>query len=187
VARIHRMTPARRNALRKAQLASARKRKGSGRTRPSNLHKGKRHITKNQKRALVGVAAVAAVGAAAYGAHKARYVTVYHGTRHHAARQITKHGFNNGKGPNARAHDVYLTSKRRTGNTAYGTDVVKVKMRRKDAKKILHKAPTHPRNAKWYTADQADLKKAKITHVKSISAKGVRKRHKRALRRAKWR
>ena len=80
----YRMTPARMAAIRKAQAASARKRKGSGKAKssgPKRYKKGtvtklrgkkagtfkkKRKLSKNQKRAVAAVATAAAV----YGAHK---------------------------------------------------------------------------------------------------------------------
>ena len=54
----HRMTPKRKAALRKAQLASARKRRSSG------VSKARRHISRNRGKYIAGAAAVAVVGGA---------------------------------------------------------------------------------------------------------------------------
>lgn len=64
MARAYRFTNQRRKALKKAQLISARKRKGRG---------GSRSMSKNQRRAAVGVLAtsgIAIAGTAAYARHK---------------------------------------------------------------------------------------------------------------------
>ena len=74
MARAHTMTPARRAALRKAQLASAKKRKRSALVR--NTGRGvigsKRGSRKRRYRIARGVGALAAAGAVAYGTHLTR-------------------------------------------------------------------------------------------------------------------
>jgi hypothetical protein len=82
---VYRMTPARRAALRKAQAASARKRKGTGKRKPvpsarsrrkaaaKALPRGKRYRNRAAKAAVIGVAGGAAVGAGLLGAGLATY------------------------------------------------------------------------------------------------------------------
>lgn len=66
MAKTARQIAASRRNIKKAQLASARKRRGTGKTRPvSHRSRGK-----NVKRAVVTVGAIAAIGAGAYAAHK---------------------------------------------------------------------------------------------------------------------
>lgn len=60
----YRMTPARRRALRKAQMASARKRRGKGK---GKLAAANRRATRNKRIAIgTGLAAGAAIGAVVY-------------------------------------------------------------------------------------------------------------------------
>lgn len=66
MAKAYRLTASRKRALRKAQLISARKRRGKG--------KPKRKLSRNQRRAAIGVAGVSAAvltGTGAYARHKA--------------------------------------------------------------------------------------------------------------------
>jgi hypothetical protein len=137
MARRYAMTPARRRALRKAQLASARARR-----------RGSRMSTR--KKVAVG-AAVA--GAGYYGYQKSRYVVMYHNTSHHQARQIVKNGFAGGKGRKGDPTKIWKQtasgySDHEKGRVffsvgynhpiakSFGSARLKTKVRRKDLKKF---------------------------------------------------
>lgn len=82
---VHRMTPARRAALKKAQLASARKRRGHGKGKLAAANRKSRR----NARIAVGVGAVAAagtIGAVAYTVHK-------NGKRHKMKASKTDHAY----------------------------------------------------------------------------------------------
>lgn len=66
---VHRMTPARRAALKKAQAASARKRRGKGKGKLAAAHRHSRRNGQISTAAGLGFAAVA-IGAVAYTNHK---------------------------------------------------------------------------------------------------------------------
>ena len=80
MARAYRLTPARRAALRKAQQASARKRKGHGSRPQSRTHARKQ---RNRRRIKVAVLTGVAVGAglAGVGYHGSERATVNRGVR----------------------------------------------------------------------------------------------------------
>ena len=150
MARSYVMTPRRRTALRKAQLASARKRRGKGlqiHTAAAVANGRNRQLKrrKNLKRAAVVVAGGAAVGTAAYQIHYHRnYVTGYHRTSYDNANRIVKtqqwasktHKRANGQGVEGSATGIWF-SKHRFGpgpykpwgatNKNFGPGVVKVK------------------------------------------------------------
>lgn len=91
-------TPARRVALRKAQLASARKRRGRGRKVATGV--------------AVGVAVIGAAGVAGYSHQKKlnkNYITLYHHTRS-PVRSIKKHGLKDIYGDSS--DTVFLSNKR---------------------------------------------------------------------------
>ena len=83
MARRYVMTPKRRLALRKAQLASARKRKGTRKAQ-----------TARRRKAIVVAGGVAAAGAGVYMLdRKVNTVKIYHNTSHSRAKRILKNGF----------------------------------------------------------------------------------------------
>lgn len=87
---VHRMTPARRAALKKAQAASARKRRGKGRGKLAKANKQVNHYKRSKRRANirlaagVGLVAGAYVGAHALGRHMAKkqHAHTMHQNRH---------------------------------------------------------------------------------------------------------
>ena len=89
----YRMTPARRRALRKAQVASARKRRGRGKLNAMAVAKGQSRNAKLIRRKKIAKVAVGAavVGTVAYQAHyHLNYVTGYHRTSYDKARNIVE-------------------------------------------------------------------------------------------------
>ena len=68
----HNMTPARRAALKKAQMASARKRRGTGRGKLAAANRKNMRLKRNIKRTAIAAGAVTAAGATVYVAHKHR-------------------------------------------------------------------------------------------------------------------
>lgn len=80
----HRMTPARRAALKKAQAASARKRRGKGRGKLAVANRKYSRLKKTVKYTAIA----GAVGAAAVGAHKG--TKSYLGKRKSSRRPISK-------------------------------------------------------------------------------------------------
>lgn len=96
MARVHTMTPARRAALRRAQLASAAKRRGTGKTHPAispkptapKLNSPQAQRRRRRKTALAVGAGVVAAGAIGYSqAHSPRSYTRTAASRHHYARE----------------------------------------------------------------------------------------------------
>lgn len=181
------MTPGRRAALKKAQIASARKRKGRG------------------KKYAKGAAIAVSVAAAGYATHvvakeKAlkkkhggdyvrKYGTYYHNTTNNAARRITKtrtwkptgkhggHGSKNG---------VWLTTSKHDKDTkgTFGHAHVKVRLSRK----AVMKYRTHPgipggmdpsRKGPLHVQISADyLNGRRTSHNLAKTSRGVRARHK---------
>lgn len=129
--RAYRMTPARRAALRKAQIASARKRRG----RTSQV---KSHIQRNKKRYVVAGGVAVAVGGIAVGQDYTRNVRVYHNTSYKNAHSIKTNGLTGVK-RGSYSHvvfgetpgQVFVTKGRNTAKM-FGDTVVKVKMNRRE-------------------------------------------------------
>ena len=127
----HRMTPARRAALRKAQVASARKRSRAARTSA--------HIKRHKRKYAVGTVAVVAGGYVAQ--DNVRNVRLYHNTdsryvssiKQNGLRGVQKGSFshvNFAETPGA----VFVTKGRNTAKM-FGDTVVKVKMNRREFNK----------------------------------------------------
>ena len=191
MARRYVMTPRRRVALRKAQLASARKRKG----------RGKKQWSK-KKRVAVGVGSAAVVAGGTTVAYKATYTNLYHNTGHHRARMITKHGF---KTPTARStqakygqlngpvsslvqQNTYMTTRKRGVARMYGPDTVKVRVRRSQLKtmgRTGHYQPTkakkdaritrYSRHERYLAIPTQNLAGRKVRHVRTTKRNTLRK------------
>jgi len=151
------MTAKRRAALRKAQLASARKRRG----------KASKHLKKHRKKYAVAGAAV--VGTAAYQAYdRKKNVRLYHTTGKSASKSIRKNGFIGAHidhyGPEVAGRVYFSTNKK--GSTPYGSHTVRVKMSRiKFAKVSQRDILTHYRKGKplpHFTVHHSDLAGHKI-------------------------
>lgn len=167
----YRMTAARRAALKKAQLASARKRK--------------RGMSKKKKLAIgAGVAAIVGVAAGGYALdRKYNTMTVYHATSHARARKIAAEGFKDGK-HRARAYRnivdgvlhekgrVFLSITKRSADP-YGVGVLSARVRKKKFYKYATQ-DVHPKtllgekygfksgNSNHYHVNVSDLGKAGI-------------------------
>jgi hypothetical protein len=177
----YRMTPGRRNALRKAQLASARKRKLSARSR------------KNLKRAAVG-AGVVGVGAGLYAADR-HYNTVvlYHSTTHARATRIAKNGFqhvrsrhnfdlNTGKRLSTGGNIYFAVGKNNTtkvadGSYKFGYATVQTRVRKK--KLMKYSTPDdHPAAAMYGISNYRKVPVADLAKL------GVKPRYKRSSKKA---
>lgn len=141
------MTPRRRAALRKAQLASARKRHLRARTNSNSRVRNRRvqavrsHVVRNKRRYIAAGAVLGAgVGAAvAYDHHK--NVRLYHNTDKRNVAGIKKHGLHGVKeGSFSHRHfnekpGMVFVSKGRNKTKMFGNRVVKIKMNRKEFKR----------------------------------------------------
>lgn len=166
----YRMTAARRAALKKAQLASARKRKRGMSTK---------------KKVAIATAAVVGVAAGGYALdRKYNTMTIYHRTYHHRARKIAAEGFKANK-HRARAYrnmvdgvlhekDRAFFSTSRRGANGYGKALLTARVRKRTFYKYATK-DVHPMSIKiqqsggiaplhstHYHVNVADLKKAGI-------------------------
>lgn len=182
----YRMTPGRRAALKKAQLASARKRKGRG------------------KKYAKGAAIVVGVAAAGYATHVVakesalkkkhgkeyvkKYGSYYHFTKNNSARKLVKTktwkptGKNGGHGSK---NGVWLTSskKDRDARDAFGHGHVKVRLTRGQVMKYrTHSIPggmDPSRKGPLHVQISADyMNGRKLSHNLAKSSRGVRARHK---------
>jgi hypothetical protein len=145
VARRHTMTPARRAALRKAQLASARKRKGRGRSVAYRASYAKTravgHVRRNRKRYVAGVAVIGA-SAAGYSAYDHTVnVRLYHNTANANLRHIKAQGLHGVK-VGSYSHRNFrepvgqvFVSKGLNTSKHFGPGTVRIKMNRKEFNK----------------------------------------------------
>lgn len=180
--RRYRMTPARKRALRKAQLASARKRKGLSR--------------KTKRRIVVGVGTAAVLGTAvgAYSLDRKRNtMMVYHATTHHKAKKIHKEGYkatkhrkvaysnHSGTGPLHESGKVFIATNQKSIK-GYGRAVVSSRVRKKKFYKYA-KQDVHPRTLE---GEKWGFKSRNESHynmqVKDMSKAGVRLRYNRQAR-----
>ena len=90
--RTARQRAASRRNIRKAQLVSARLRKGTGKVKRKS--KG---LSRRQKITAVAALTVATGATGVYAVDRARNMKVYHNTSHHRARTIVKNGYAPGK------------------------------------------------------------------------------------------
>lgn len=175
--RPYRMTPKRRAALRKAQLVSARKRRKGTSTKTRT----------SRKRVIKRVAVVGTVGAgAAYGVHRYNNPRLYHNTSHHSARMIKKSGFSGsakkraGEGNKYQAADhIYFTNRKRSNAKAYGTDTVRVTMKRKQYKRVVsdgHYQGGSRYREKYSKVHYGNLKGAKVKRVRTVKHAQIRAR-----------
>lgn len=192
----YRMTPARRRALRKAQLASARKRRGTGSKKLSALGMA-RTPTKAQRtrrRKIVrGVAVGAAVGVAAYQAnYHARYVTGYHRTSYANRDQILRtqsfKSMTHTRKVEGSDTGIWFSRYRRmplgaykpfgATNQNFGPAVVKVKrIPRKvvtSHRKVMKDYGSNSHARDWFMVDSKDLKGKKIKGVANPMTKRYR-------------
>lgn len=190
MARRYVMTARRRTALRKAQLVSARRRKGRGKQ------------WSKKKRVAVGVGSAAVVAGGATVAYKATYINLYHNTGHHRARMIAKKGF---KAPTARStqakygqlngtvstlvqQNTYMTTRKRGVARMYGADTVKVRVRRSQLKTLGrtgHYQPTkakkdarisrYSRHERYLAIPTQNLSGRKVRHVRTTGRQTLRK------------
>lgn len=141
----YRMTPKRKAALRKAQLASARKRRRGGskstvrRRTPGPVRS---HLQRNKRKYKTAAVIGGATAAAAYGAHRYNNVYLYHNTDKRNVSGIKKNGLR-GVVPGSYSHvhfgepigHVFVTKDRNT-TKMFGNRVVLVKMKRKEFNKV---------------------------------------------------
>jgi hypothetical protein len=171
------MTARRKVALRKAQLASAKKRR--------------------RRNAAIGVGVVAAVG---YGGYKASYINLYHNTSHHRARMITKHGFQPlsnrsavvkyGQGSPVLgkiAQNTYMTTRKNGVARMYGPDTVKVRIRRTQLRKVAYMGHYQPggqdpssfklyaRKERYIAVPTSQLVGRKVKHVRTVTQRDLRR------------
>lgn len=138
----HVMTAKRRMALRKAQLASARKRRRKG--------------LKNTSPQTKKIVKYAAVGLAGYSAYRAAYVPVYHNTSINAAQGIINNGF--------KGSTVYV-SVGRNRTKQWGPAIIKGRISRRQLYKVAHIDPEFQRRGYRYI-NVADMDKVHGVHIK---------------------
>ena len=177
--RRYRMTPARRAALRKAQLASARARK--------------RGISRRTKIAIAGVGVAAVAGTAIAVDRKRNTMMVYHATTHHKAKKIHKEGYkankhrkvayanHRGSGPLHEHGKVFLSTSQKSIKS-YGRAVTSSRVRKKKFYRYA-KQDVHPLTLK---GESFGFKSRHSSHynmqVKDMRKAGVRLRYNRQAR-----
>lgn len=164
--RNYRMTSARRAALRKAQLASARARKGHGRTKYVTI--AGRRVNRNKliRNVAIGTAAAAVVG---YNVNYHRkYVTGYHSTSIDSARIIRKtrswQGQTHVRGTEGKPGDIWFST-RRWNTVNFGPRTVRVRKIPKSA------ITSHRQTMRAYASGVAAKKPGRFT-PQEISALG---------------
>lgn len=180
------MTPKRRVALRKAQLASARARKRTKAISPKN----KRRIAIG-----VGTAAVLGVAAGAYSIDRKRNtMMVYHATTHHRARQIHKKGYQtkhrkraygnySGTGPMHETGRVFVSTRAKSIKQ-YGPGLTSARVRKKKFYKYA-KQDVHPQSLrlrKMGIIAGHEYSSHYNLQVKDMKKAGVRLRYKKQAR-----
>ncbi|HPE53010.1 MAG TPA: hypothetical protein PK852_02725 [Mesotoga prima] len=182
----YRMTPKRRAALRKAQLASARKRRRGGskstirRRTPGPVRS---HLQRHKKKYKTAAVIGGATAAAAYGTHRYNNVYLYHNTDKRNVASIKKNGLR-GVVPGSYSHKYFdepighvFVAKDRNTTKMFGNRVVLVKMKRKEFKKHAQRDPniTHRKNA--YSIHEKHLvgKKVRVRRAGPLQAYGYRK------------
>jgi hypothetical protein len=143
-------TPQRRAALRKAQLASAAKRRGRRRV--------VRQLSPRTKKVLK----YAAVGAAAYGTYRAISVPVYHNTSPKSANGIMATGFKGAKRGTTGQAAYFSIGRNRTKE--FGTATVKGRISRRQLHKVAHIDPEYQHKGYRYIHAQ-DLHVVRGLHV----------------------
>ena len=163
MAKVYRFTPARRAALRRAQLISARKRKGSGRAR-----KVASHVQRNKgKYTAIGGAAVAVGAAVTY--DQVKNVRLYHNTDARHIPKIKRQGLQGIK-PGSYSHrnmkepvGMVFVSKGRNKTKMFGTHQVKIKMNRKEFNKYAKRDYNMPKSTRPYMIHEGFLEGQKTT------------------------
>lgn len=161
--RAYRMTPARRRALRKAQIASARKRR-------KTTTKVKSHIKRHKKKYVAGGAIVAAGATTAYGTHRYNNVYLYHNTNIKNASSIKKNGLK-GVRPGSFSQLYFnepighvFVSKDYNSRLArgFGNSVVRVKMNRKEFNKYAIRDKNMKRTSNAFSIHERHLQGRKV-------------------------